>query len=113
MLPYIQQSRLTVLTLLHGAGTKRKLIQALVCGTPSVSTTIGIEGLGLRHEEEVLIADAPEAFARQIERLAADEALWQHLSNQGRSHIVVGHGRAAVRDALLAAVEAAMNGPAH
>jgi GT2 family glycosyltransferase/glycosyltransferase involved in cell wall biosynthesis len=112
VVPYLQHSRLTVLPLLHGAGTKRKLIQALACGTPSVSTTVGIEGLALRHEEEVLVADTAEDFARQIERLVADETVWQRLSDQGRSHITSRHGRAAVREALLAAVEAALGGAA-
>ena len=45
--PYMNQTRVKLIPLLYGAGTKRKLVQALLAGTPTVSTTIGVEGLGL------------------------------------------------------------------
>ena len=44
VLPYLNRARVTVIPLLYGAGTKRKLIQALMAGTPSVSTAVGIPG---------------------------------------------------------------------
>ena len=34
-----------------GAGTKRKLIQSLMIGTPSVTTSVGTEALNLDHEK--------------------------------------------------------------
>src|SRR5205823_2451218 len=32
--PYLERARVSILPLLHGAGTKRKMIQALQMGTP-------------------------------------------------------------------------------
>ena len=61
--PYFERSRISVIPLLYGAGTKGKLLQALLSGTPTVSTSIGVEGLGLRHGDHVLIADNPASFA--------------------------------------------------
>jgi len=87
----------SLLPLLYGAGTKRKLIQAAMAGTPSVSTSIGTEGLGLRHETEVLVADDPAAFARAIERLVTDEPLWNRLASAGRERVMAVHGRESVR----------------
>jgi glycosyltransferase involved in cell wall biosynthesis len=49
-----------------------------------VSTSLGAEGLDVRHEENILLADTPADFARQIGRLIQDDELWQHLSVQGR-----------------------------
>jgi glycosyltransferase involved in cell wall biosynthesis len=103
--PYLHRTCLTVLPLLHGAGTKGKLIQALVAGIPSVSTTIGIEGLDLDHERHVLVADDARAFAAAIERLVSDQALWGRLASAGRAHAVERHGLPAVRTALLNTVE--------
>lgn len=85
--PYFASARITVVPLLYGAGTKRKLIQALLVGTPSVSTTIGVEGLNLHGEEHVLIADDPEAFATAMTRLLTDETLWTKLAVNGREHL--------------------------
>jgi len=95
--PYLEQARVSLLPLLYGAGTKRKLIQAAMAGTPSVSTSIGTEGLGLRHETEVLVADDPAAFARAIERLVTDEPLWNRLASAGRERVMAVHGRESVR----------------
>jgi len=105
VVPYLKAARVSVISLLSGAGTKRKLVQALMLGTPSVSTTIGIEGLGLEHGRNVLVADAPDEFAAAIQRLATDSVLWASLVREGRKHIVATHGRETVRRRLLAAIE--------
>ncbi len=90
--------------MLHGAGTKTKLIQTLTVGTPAVSTSIGIEGLNLTPREQVLVADQPEQFAEEIVRLTRDRELWEKLSLAGRRHIAILHGREAVRKAFLVAL---------
>ena len=97
VVPYIERSRVSVVPLLYGAGTKRKLIQALTIGTPTVSTTPGVEGLGVSDGSEVLVADEPEAFARSVERLATDEDLWLRLVEQGRRRVQGTHAREHVR----------------
>lgn len=108
VLPYLQRARVSVVPLLHGAGTKRKLLQALLAGTPSVSTSIGIEGLGLRDGEHVLVADDPTAFALSIERLVNDVDLSERLAAQARAHVSVRHGRDLVRSCLDSVVSAVL-----
>jgi glycosyltransferase involved in cell wall biosynthesis len=104
LIPYLHFARVAVAPLLHGAGTKTKLIQALMTGTPSVSSTIGIEGLDLEHGRHVLVADTAPAFASAIERLAVDAALWERLRADGRTHVERAHGRPAVRARFQAVV---------
>jgi glycosyltransferase involved in cell wall biosynthesis len=79
-----------------GAGTKGKLIQSALIGTPSVTTRIGVEGLPLVHEQSVLIADDAPAFAAALTRLLNDEALWERLSSEARQQIEAQHSREAV-----------------
>lgn len=102
---YYQQARVAIVPLLHGAGTKTKLIQSLMISTPSVSTTVGVEGLDVRDGEAVLIADTPEAFARAVERLLKDDGLWQHIVTQGHERIARNHSRAAVRKRFFAMLD--------
>lgn len=97
VMPYLQSARISVIPLLYGAGTKRKLMQSLMVGTPCVSTSIGVEGLNLVDGLHVLVADDPAKFAQDIERLLTDEELWQKLKLDGRSHILAAHGRETVR----------------
>jgi glycosyltransferase involved in cell wall biosynthesis len=105
-LPYLQRSRITVVPVLYGAGVKGKLVQALMVGTPSVSTSIGAEGLNLRAGEHVLIADDPTSFAKAISRLLQDQDLWQNLSQRGRDHITAISGRETVRRRFLEIISA-------
>jgi glycosyltransferase involved in cell wall biosynthesis len=96
VIPYLEQARVTVLPLLYGAGTKRKLIQALMVGTPAVSTSIGVEALGLSNGEHVLVADDSNAFAVAVTRLLTDEGVWRRLAGRGRIHVTAVHGREVV-----------------
>lgn len=105
VIPYLERARVSVIPLLYGAGTKRKLIQALMTGTPTVSTSIGIEGLDVRHRKDVLVANEPAAFARAIETLLVDDDLWHRLALSGRERIKRVHGREAVRDRFLNVIE--------
>ena len=105
--PYLARSAISIIPLLHGAGTKGKLIQALAVGTPTVSTSIGVEGLPLRDREHVLVADDPASFAAAIAELLNDTDLWQRLSEAGPQIADRLHGTAA-RDAFLGAVRATM-----
>ena len=97
VMPYLQSARISVIPLLYGAGTKRKLMQSLMVGTPCVSTSIGVEGLNLENGVHVLVEDDPAKFAQAVERLLTDEELWQKLKLEGRSHILAAHGRETVR----------------
>jgi glycosyltransferase involved in cell wall biosynthesis len=104
VVPYFEQVRVSLLPVLHGAGTKRKLIQALSAGTPTVSTSIGAEGCDVRDEEDALIADDPLRFAVGIARLLTDGALWNRLASHGRDRIQREHSASVARERLFAAI---------
>src|SRR5262249_8057090 len=109
--PYLQRARMSVIPLLHGAGTKRKLIQSLMFGTPAVTTSVGAEGLDLDHGEHALIADDAGSFADGVARLAVDDALWDRLSPEGRSRVGSSHGHAGASNRLMAAVTSILERP--
>jgi len=46
-----------------GGGTRYKILEAMACGVPVVTTKVGIEGLGAEDREDVLIANEPERLA--------------------------------------------------
>jgi glycosyltransferase involved in cell wall biosynthesis len=63
----------------HGAGVKIKNIEAIQRGLPVVTTSIGNQGTGLVHRDEVLVADTPEGFAAAIRELLAEPERGQKL----------------------------------
>jgi glycosyltransferase involved in cell wall biosynthesis len=111
IMPYLERARLSVIPLLYGAGTKRKLMQSIMAGTPSVSTSIGVEGLALEDGLDVLIADPPGRFADAITRLVRDDALWEKLVLHGRSTIMAVHGRDSVKFRFASVISEIVNKP--
>jgi glycosyltransferase involved in cell wall biosynthesis len=107
--PYFERARISVVPLLYGAGTKRKMVQTLMTGTPSVSTSVGIEGLNLRNEEHVLVADDPASFAESIVRLLEDKKLWQRLARNGYGYISEIYGRKAAQARFKQAISAILS----
>jgi polysaccharide biosynthesis protein PslH len=78
-------SKVCVVPLLSGSGTRFKILEAWAAGRAVVSTTIGAEGLGARDGEHLLIADKPEEFAKATAFLLEDAALRKRLGGAGRA----------------------------
>jgi GT2 family glycosyltransferase len=85
--PFFIGCRVFVVPLRYGAGMKGKVGQSLEYGLPLVSTGIGIEGMGLIPEQQVLVADTAEVFAQQILRLYHDRSLWEKVANHSKQAI--------------------------
>lgn len=80
---YLNTCRLSVAPLRFGAGLKGKVIHSLGYGLPAVVTSIASEGSGLVNGRDILVADAPGAFAEAVVRLYTDQDLWQQLAQNG------------------------------
>ena len=58
--PYIQVSDMVIVPLVSGGGTRYKILEALGCGVPVLSTPKGSEGLDLKTEDGVILSDVDE-----------------------------------------------------
>jgi SAM-dependent methyltransferase/glycosyltransferase involved in cell wall biosynthesis len=108
VVPYLERVRLSVIPLLYGAGTKRKLMQSLMAGTPSVSTPVGIEGFDLDNRH-VLVAGDAAGFAAHIVRLMTDKELWTRVAHDGGAYIRTTHSREAVFSRFMGVLETIMS----
>jgi len=79
------RARVFIETTRSGGGTKVKVLNALARGLPVVATTQAIEGLDVRPGEHVLTGDDAESLADAVVSVLRDPALWQGLSDSGRS----------------------------
>src|SRR4029078_11965193 len=82
--PYLGACRVSISPLRYGAGVKGKINTAMSHGLPVVAAAASIEAMHLRDGEDVVVADAPEAFAVAIARVHDDLVLWERLSAGGR-----------------------------
>ncbi|WP_035645503.1 glycosyltransferase [Flavobacterium sp. ASV13] len=79
----VKKGRVVLAPIRFGAGLKGKLLEAMQCGTPSVTTSIGSEAM---HEDLAwngFIEDNSEEFAKKAIALYQDENLWKESQKNG------------------------------
>jgi polysaccharide biosynthesis protein PslH len=74
MRPYLWGSKISIVPIRIGGGTRLKIYECMAAGLPVVSTTVGAEGLGYNDGADILIADDPRDFAAACIRLLSDNA---------------------------------------
>ncbi|WP_299257556.1 glycosyltransferase [uncultured Aquimarina sp.] len=80
----MKQARVCLAPLRFGAGIKGKLVEAMLCGTPSITSTIGAEGmLGEDSDWNGFIKDKPEEFADAAIKLYNNQNIWNQAQQNG------------------------------
>lgn len=81
--PTIGKHRVLLAPITFGAGAKGKLIDAMQSGTPSVTTSMGAEGMACGLPWNGFIEDDLELFCQQAKRLYLDIEIWQEAQKNG------------------------------
>lgn len=74
-----------------GKGTRYKVLESMITGTPVVATTLAVEGLDLQNQREVMIADTAEGLAQATIKLLRDKALQRQLGTAGQKVVRQGY----------------------
>ncbi|MBL8213873.1 MAG: glycosyltransferase [Bryobacterales bacterium] len=94
--PWLWGSAVSIVPLRIGGGTRLKIYEAMAAGVATVSTTIGAEGLDVRHEDNILLADSAEAFANACLRLLDQPAERERIAATALAEVRAKHGWEAV-----------------
>ena len=84
---FIANKQINVVPLLSGSGIRVKIIEAMSLGKAVVTTTVGARGIDYTDGENLLIANTPSEFARQIGRLVNDPDYCRHVG-EAAAHLV-------------------------
>ena len=98
--PYYQQADIVIVPVRAGGGTRIKALEAFSFKRPVVSTTIGVDGLSVKHNTHVLIADRPEDFASQCARLMTEPQLSEKLTFEAFGCLVKNYTLSILREKL-------------
>jgi glycosyltransferase involved in cell wall biosynthesis len=85
IVPYLHAASAIVIPIRAGGGTRLKAIESLAAGLPVISTSFGVEGLGLNAGTDYLEASSASEFATQIRRVLDTAKLARELAENGRA----------------------------
>lgn len=80
VLPYLCHASVALVPLKFESGTRFKIMEAAACEVPIVSTTLGAEGIPVKHNRDILIADTSSEFIDAIGRILNDPSLGKKLA---------------------------------
>jgi len=79
----VKNAKVVLAPIRFGAGAKGKLLEAMICGTPSVTTTVGAESMFGDLSWNGIIADNPDEIAKAAVELYTTEKLWKQSQLNG------------------------------
>ncbi|HAF23284.1 MAG TPA: hypothetical protein DCK93_10320 [Blastocatellia bacterium] len=85
--PFMEKAAVYIVPLRIGGGTRLKIFEAMAMEKAVVSTSVGAEGLPVRNNEELILADTPETFAGSVVRLLQDQALARRLGQRAAARV--------------------------
>jgi sugar transferase (PEP-CTERM/EpsH1 system associated) len=108
--PYVAESAVYVVPLRVGGGTRLKVLDAMAMGKALVSTSIGCEGIALRPDEHLVVADTADRFAEATVALLGDRARRLALGRAARQLVEDRYSWPIIGRRLLGAYEEAVAG---
>lgn len=79
----VQNARIALAPLRFGAGLKGKLVEAMQCGTPSITTNVGAEGLAGEFNWSGTIANNAADIASEAVYLYSNKSAWENAQRNG------------------------------
>lgn len=98
--PFLAEAEVVVVPLRVGGGTRIKIPEAMAMGKAVVSTTVGAEGLPFRNEQEIMLADNSEGFAKAVTELMLNPKRRTDIEFEACDRVRREHGWESIVDRL-------------
>jgi glycosyltransferase involved in cell wall biosynthesis len=66
VMQYLRDTSVFIAPIRIGSGTRIKILEAMACGKPVVSTRLGCAGLEVQDGNDIFISDGPKQFAQRV-----------------------------------------------
>ncbi|OGP22184.1 MAG: hypothetical protein A2054_01215 [Deltaproteobacteria bacterium GWA2_55_10] len=105
VIEFIDRAEVYVVPLLSGSGMRLKILEAMSRKKAIVSTSKGAEGISCRNGRDLMIADAPEDFARAVIGLLSDKDKNARMGQEAFRTVREHYSWESVADSFIAAYE--------
>ncbi|MEJ2304933.1 MAG: glycosyltransferase [Anaerolineales bacterium] len=106
---YLRSATIAVAPIQYGAGIQNKVLEAMACGAPVISTSQAISALQAQPGQDLLVADEPIEFAETILALLDDRERQRKIGAAGRRYVEQHHNwdyiAAKLEEIYLAAID--------
>ena len=85
--PYLQQATLAVAPVTYNAGIQNKILEAMACATPVITTLQAVSNLDVQSGRDLLVAEDVEDFSRKILSLLDDPTQRHKIGHAGRMYV--------------------------
>lgn len=100
----IEDSRICLAPIRFGAGIKGKLLNAMIMQTPSITTSLGSEGMFDNEPWGGVVTDELETFADAAVKLYNNEEAWIEAQENGKAILHAHYDAKALGDRLIAKI---------
>lgn len=84
---FIKSKAVMIVPLLSGSGMRIKIVEGMAYGKTIVTTSIGTEGIDTKHNENILIANSPEEFIDEINKLLTKKTAWKKIGENAENFV--------------------------
>jgi glycosyltransferase involved in cell wall biosynthesis len=83
IVPFLNQSKVFIAPMRSGAGIQNKILEAMACGIPVVSTKYGNAGIQAIPNVEIIIRDDSKEFVNAVVELLTNKELAEKIGKSG------------------------------
>jgi len=98
---YLWNATIAVVPLVYGAGIQNKILEAMACGTPVITTSRTLSSLRVQSGKDLLVANDANGFSMEVLRLLEDQKLQREIGDSGAVYVRNQHSWSSVAKDLL------------
>ena len=99
--PYLWKATVAVVPLVYGAGIQNKILEAMACGTPVVTTYKTLSSLAVTPGKEFLVAKGADAFSQKVLELLDDDEVRARVGSAGADYVEEHHSWKAIVERII------------
>lgn len=84
---FLNTASVAITPMQSGSGMQNKILEAMACALPVVTTSLGLGSIKAVHGKEVFIADTPEDFSQLVLQLLLQPQLASSMGNRARKYV--------------------------